>query len=107
MEKLLAVAVLAVVVAQHAAADDTMRCANGRLVNVGMVDAEVKARCGAPQSITATEQPVRTRGAGGGSVVVGTVRAERWTYERGQGQFAALLSFEDGKLVAIELLNTR
>jgi hypothetical protein len=84
-----------------------MRCGNGRLVNVGMVDAEVTARCGQPKNRTVTEQPVRTRGAGGGSIVVGTVRAERWTYERGQGQFDAVLSFEDGKLVRIDLLNTR
>jgi hypothetical protein len=107
MGRLAAVVVLAAGVAHSAAADDTMRCASGRLVNVGMVDAEVKARCGVPKSLTTSAQPVRTRGAGGGSVIVGTVRAERWTYERGQGQFDALLSFEDGKLVAIELLKTR
>jgi hypothetical protein len=35
------------------------------------------------------------------------LRAERWIYERGQGQFDAALSFEDGKLVGIELLKTR
>ena len=107
MGKLRSAAILAIAVAHHAAAEDTMRCANGRLVNVGMVDAEVAARCGQPKNRTATDQPVRTRGAGGGSIVVGTVRAERWTYERGQGQFDALLSFEDGKLVSIELLKTR
>jgi hypothetical protein len=103
----LASVVLAASLTLHAAADDTMRCANGKLVNVGMVDAEVTARCGAPKSRTVTEQPVRTRGAAGGSIVVGTVRAERWIYERGQGQFDAALSFEDGKLVGIELLKTR
>jgi hypothetical protein len=98
---------LVAAVALPATADDSMRCANGKLVNVGMVDAEVTARCGAPKSRTVSEQPVRTRGAAGGSVVVGTLRAERWIYERGQGQFDAALSFEDGKLVGIELLKTR
>ncbi len=107
MGKLLCAVALAVAVVQHAAADDSMRCAGGRLVNVGMVDAEVVARCGQPKSRTTSEQPVRTRGAAGGSIVVGTVRAERWIYERGQGQFDAALSFEDGKLVDIELLKTR
>jgi hypothetical protein len=29
---------------------------------------------------------------------------ERWTYERGPGQFDALLSFDNDKLVSIELL---
>jgi hypothetical protein len=102
-----AAVVLAATVAHCAAADDTVRCGNGRLVNVGMVDAEVIARCGEPKSRTAAEQPVRTRGAGGGSIVVGTLRTERWTYDRGRGQFDAVLSFEDGKLVSIELLQTR
>jgi hypothetical protein len=90
-----------------AAAADTMRCRNGRLVNVGMLDAEVTALCGEPKSRTTQDVPVRSRGAGGGSVVVGTTRLERWTYERGQGEFDAVLSFEDGKLVRIDLLNTR
>jgi hypothetical protein len=107
MVNLCCVVVLAAAVALHASADDTMRCANGKLVNVGMVDAEVRARCGEPKNRTVTEQPVRTRGAGGGSIVVGSLRAERWIYERGPGQFDASLSFEDGKLVGIELLQTR
>jgi hypothetical protein len=107
MARLRAAVVLAAAVAHQAAADDTVRCANGRLVNVGMVDAEVTARCGEPKSRTVTEQPVRTRGAAGGSIVVGTMRAERWTYDRGRGQFDAVLSFEDGKLVRIDLLSTR
>jgi hypothetical protein len=32
---------------------------------------------------------------------------ERWIYDRGQGQFDALLTFEDDKLVEIELLTQR
>ena len=35
---------------------------------------------------------------------VGTTRVERWIYQRGQGQFDAAFTFEDGKLVDIELL---
>ena len=42
--------------------------------------------------------------ASGNSIVTGTTRLERWTYKRGPGQFDALLSFDDGKLVEIELL---
>ncbi len=107
MARFLVAALFPPAVALPAAPDDTMRCANGRLVNVGMIDAEVVARCGEPKSRTLSERPVRTRGAGGGSIVVGTMRAERWIYERGQGQFDAALSFEDGKLVRLELLKTR
>ena len=72
-----------------------------------MVDAEVVALCGQPKDRTSEDVPVRARGAGGGVVVTGTTRVERWTYDRGQGQFDAVLSFEDGKLVRIDVLSTR
>jgi hypothetical protein len=102
-------AVVAAVVTHtfDAVADDSMRCRSNRLVNVGMVAEEIVARCGEPKSRSVEEIPVRTRGAAGASIVVATTRAERWVYERGQGQFDALLSFEDGKLVRIELLSGR
>ena len=101
------VALAAASTVYDAAAVDTIRCRSGRLVNVGMVDAEVIGRCGEPKSRTSEDVPVRAPGAGGGAVVVATTRLERWTYERGQGEFDAVLSFEDGKLVRIDLLNTR
>ena len=85
-------------------ADDTMRCRNGRLINVGMMAAEVTARCGQPQSRTTEEIPVRARLPSGNVVQTGTTRAERWVYQRGQGQFDAQLTFEDDKLVRIDLL---
>jgi hypothetical protein len=100
-------AALAMVTACDAAAADVMRCRSGRLINVGMVDAEIIGICGNPKSRTSQDVPVRARGAGGGAVVVATTRVERWTYDRGQGEFDAVLSFEDGKLVRIDILNTR
>src|SRR5262245_10477351 len=101
------VALVAASWVHDAAAADTMRCRNGRLVNVGMIDAEVTARCGEPKSRTAQDVPVRAQGAGGGAVVVATTRQERWVYDRGQGEFDAALTFEDGKLVRIDMLNVR
>jgi hypothetical protein len=102
-----ALAVLAVSVAHDAVAVDSIRCRSGRLVDVGMVDAEVIARCGEPKSRTSQDVPVRSQGAGRGAVVTGATRVERWTYDRGQGTFDAILTFEDGKLVRIDLLNVR
>ena len=93
--------------APHASADDVVRCRNGRLVNVGMVSAEVVARCGEPRSRTAEEIPVRARLRSGAVIQTGTTKAERWIYERGQGQFDAQLTFEDDKLVRIDLLTER
>jgi hypothetical protein len=90
-----------------AAADDVMRCRNNSLVNVGMVSAEVVARCGAPKDKSETAEPIRVRHANGTISTVGHVRVERWTYDRGYGQFPALLVFEDGKLKSIELQTGR
>jgi hypothetical protein len=90
-----------------ARADDSTRCRSGRLVNVGMVAAEIVARCGEPKSRSGEDVPIRVRTAAGGTAVIGTTRVERWIYDRGQGQFDAVFTFEDDKLVDIELLTTR
>jgi uncharacterized protein DUF2845 len=99
------VAAVAVFAALEAAGDDSMRCRSNKLVNVGMVADQVLALCGEPKSRTAEDIPVRARTPNGNVVVTGTTRAERWTYERGYGQFDALLSFEDDKLIRIDLLS--
>lgn len=100
-------AAAAVATTFDAPADDSVRCRSNRLVNVGMVVAEVIARCGEPKSRSVQDVPVRATTPTGNSVVTGSTRVERWTYERGQGQFDAMLTFEDDKLVRIDLLNVR
>jgi len=100
----IAAAALAVFAALDAAGDDSIRCRSNKLVNVGMVADQVLALCGEPKSRTGEDIPVRARTPNGNVVVTGTTRAERWTYERGYGQFDALLSFEDDKLIRIDLL---
>jgi hypothetical protein len=93
-----------VVLAAHA--DDSMRCGSA-LITVGMVGPQVTAKCGQPKDKNVTEVPQRARRSNGSSAVIGTLRVERWTYDRGYGQFPALLTFEDGKLKSIELLTSR
>ena len=85
-------------------ADDTMRCRSGRIVDVGMTAAEVSSRCGEPKSRTTEEIPVMARLPTGAVRQTGTTHAERWIYGRGQGQFDAMLTFEDGKLLRIDVL---
>ena len=97
-------AAMAVAAMPLAQAEDTVRCRNGRLINVGMMAAEVTARCGQPQSRAVDEIPVQARTRDGNVVQTGTTRAERWIYQRGAGQFDAQLTFEDEKLVRIDLL---
>lgn len=92
--------------ASVADAEDTIRCKNA-LVTVGMVEAEVLARCGEPQTKDVETVPVRARRPNGSTYVVGEVQIERWTYDRGPGQFPALLTFESGKLKSVELLTRR
>jgi hypothetical protein len=102
----LAVALATALAAAPAArADDTMRCRNA-LITVGMVGTQVVAKCGQPNDRNVTEVPQRGR-RNGRSAVIGTLRVERWTYDRGYGRFPALLTFEDGKLKSIELLTSR
>ena len=98
------VAGVAASVSLGATAEDTIRCRNGRLVNVGMTASEVSSRCGNPTSRTVEEIPVLARLPTGAVKQTGTTQAERWIYARGQGQMDAMLTFEDGKLLRIELL---
>ncbi|HZL93726.1 MAG TPA: DUF2845 domain-containing protein [Vicinamibacterales bacterium] len=98
-------AVLGLVVAA-AAADDSMRCTTGGIIDVGMIADQVVAKCGQPKSKEVEDVPIRARTAAGGVNVIGTARIERWVYERGYGQFPARLTFEEGKLKTIELLTS-
>jgi len=88
-------------------ADDSMRCSSGGLIDVGMVADQVVAKCGQPKTKEVEDVPIRARNVNGGVNVIGTARVERWTYDRGYGQFPALLTFEEGKLKSIELLTNR
>jgi hypothetical protein len=85
-------------------ADDTMRCRNGRIIDVGMAAADVSSRCGDPKSRTVEKIPVQARLPTGAVRQTGTTDLERWIYGRGQGLSDAMLTFEGGKLVRIDLL---
>jgi hypothetical protein len=96
-------ALLLLATGSSASADDVMRCGNV-IVDVGMIADQVVAKCGEPKSKQTENAPVRTRNRNGAVNTVGSTRIERWTYDRGYGQFPALLTFEQGKLKSIELL---
>jgi hypothetical protein len=85
------------------AQDDVIRCKGG-LVSPGMIADEVLAKCGEPKSRAVESVPIRVRRANGSSGIVGTTEVQRWTYDRGAGQFPALLTFEEGKLKTLELI---
>lgn len=76
-----------------AAAADTMKCGRQRITN-GDSKAKVLQACGEPLL-----REVVSGGAGAESV-----RTEQWIYDRGKGQFRAMLTFEGLGLVRIEFL---
>jgi hypothetical protein len=85
------------------AQDDVIRCKGG-LVSPGMIADEVLAKCGEPKSREVESVPIRVRRPNGSVGTIGTTAIERWTVERGPGQFPALLTFEEGKLKSLELI---
>lgn len=85
------------------AADDVLRC-GGSLVTVGMVAAQVVAKCGEPKTKSVEEVPIRVRRQTGAVNTIGVTQVERWTYDRGYGQFPALLTFEEGKVKSLEIV---
>jgi len=84
-------------------AADSLTCSNA-IVSVGMVPAEIVAKCGEPKDKAVETRPIFARTPAGGTRQTGTFSVERWTYDRGYGHFPAVLTFEEGKLKSIELV---
>ena len=73
-------------------AASTLRCGTA-LISVGDSTAEVLLKCGDPF----TREQIGIRYTGTLDMIV-----ELWTYHFGRGQFLKLLTFEAGRLVAID-----
>lgn len=80
---------------QSFSAPETLRCGN-KIVETGMTMAEVEKYCGKPSTVMVEEQDVRS-----GNRVVGTTQIHYWTYDRASGQNAAILEFDQEKLLSI------
>jgi hypothetical protein len=80
------------------AATDTLRCGS-KIVEAGMMMAEVEKYCGKPSSAAIEEQDVRA-----GNRVIGTTQLHIWTYDRATGQNAAVLEFDQDKLLSIKFV---
>ena len=76
-------------------AADTLRCGS-KIVETGMSMGDVEKYCGTPDSSETIDQDVRS-----GNRVVGTTQVHRWTYDRASGQNAAVLEFDQEKLLSI------
>ena len=104
MRALVAVALPALLVATSAfPADDTFRCGS-KLIDTSSSREQILQQCGEPTSKTSEDIPQQVRRPNGTTFVSGTVHVETWTYDRGSSKFPAVLHFEDGKLVKIEIV---
>ena len=95
---LLALAALTLATAAHA---DTLRCGNS-LIAEGAAQAEVRAKCGAPDSAMDVTEPVYAHRPDGSTYPVGTTTKTLWRYKRAPGKFPAVLTFEEGVLKKLE-----
>jgi len=77
------------------ASAETLRCGN-KIVDTGMSMDDVRKFCGKASSEAVEEHDVRS-----GNRVVGTTQVHIWTYNRASGQDAAVLAFDQGKLLSI------
>jgi hypothetical protein len=81
-------------VAMAAFAGNTFRCGS-QLIQPGLSQAEVRAKCGEPTSQSVTTEDVRS-----GNQVVGKTQKARWTYASYSA--TTVLVFDGDRLVAIE-----
>lgn len=81
-------------------AGDEFRCGNS-IINSDMTPAEILQKCGEPTSKKESEEDVRAANVGGGTRKVGVAHTETWTYDRGYGAFALVVTIVDGKVRGI------
>lgn len=80
-------------------AADTLRCGS-KIVTTGMSQDEVRKYCGKPSKTAIEEHDVRA-----GNRVVGKTELHIWTYNRASGQNAAVLEFDQDKLMSIRYVS--
>ena len=94
--------IAATLLAASSASAESMRC--GRwVVDESATPDELIQKCGEPASKETSEEDVRTPGLSG-SIKIGTVKTERWTYDRGRRAPAVLVKIAGGKIRSMERL---
>jgi len=78
---------------------DTLRCGS-KIVTTGMSMSEVTKYCGKASSTSVEVQDVRA-----GNRVVGKTEIHSWRYNRMSGQSAAILKFDQEKLMSITFVS--
>ena len=81
---------------------DSFRCGN-YFAREGMNISDITKICGEPSSKEVKEEIVYSRTKNGVSHAVGTEVTEYWTFDRGWGQFPAMITVKDGVATEIKL----
>lgn len=90
---------LAAVVSVTAAQAEGMRC-NGRLVEVGESQGEVRLKCGGPALSNSYDEELYEKSAGGAEVrTVSTF--EQWVYNFGPNRLVQIVTFRNGRVESI------
>jgi hypothetical protein len=95
------IAAVAIVLAQGAHADESIRCGRWVVDSSVTVD-ELLKKCGEPASVRSEEADVRSIGPNGAMIKVGTSVTEYWTYDRGSQAAPVIVTIKDGKVRSIE-----
>lgn len=76
------------------------------IISEDLSPADIKKKCGAPDSMTSETADVRGPGAiKDAAIKYGTTTIERWTYRRGAGAAPMVVTIVDGKVKSILLAN--
>jgi Protein of unknown function (DUF2845) len=103
LARTLCVAVLWLVAGLGHAQPDAFWCGT-HLIREGMQAAEVRQRCGEPDSVDELQEPIMGRRADGALFQVGVKVTEFWHYDRGPRSFPARITVEDGIATEVALL---
>ena len=76
-------------------------------IHEGMPSAEIEQKCGRPDRVKVTEEPVFAKLANGATVQTGVETTYVWYFDRGPNQFVAEVTVRDETAKRIRLLNTR
>lgn len=85
---------------------DSFRC-DRYLAREGMPSSELEEKCGRPDVIETSEEPIIVRRPDGTTFTNGFATTSFWYYERGRNQFVARVTIRDSVVEEIELLEAR
>jgi len=97
---------LALVAVPPASFADSFRCGNA-LAREGMSATELEKKCGRPDLVRKSTEPMIVRRPDGTLTREGIVTIYYWYYERGRNQFVARVTIRDSVVRKIELLDER